>query len=96
MGSLATTIKPMAQTVIDPVCGMKVIPGETKLVTIYKGNGYWFCAESCHKAFEANPERYLEPKSAKLKGPKTWWGRYLERLAKANKELFCDSPPRCH
>jgi YHS domain-containing protein len=96
VGSLASTKKPMIETAVDPVCGMRVVPGGTKLVTLYKGHSYWFCAEDCRKAFEANPKRYLEPKPAKFKGPKTWWGRYLERLAKANRELFGDSPLSCH
>jgi len=59
---------------------MKVVPGEKKLVALYKGHSYWFCAETCDNAFEANPQKYLEPKPAKLKGPKGWWGRYLERV----------------
>ncbi len=85
----ATTTKEIK----DPVCGMIVDPGRTRLVAIYQGHSYWFCAEGCRKAFEANPKKYLEPKPAK---PKGWWGRYLERMAKANKELFGDSRPQCH
>ncbi len=80
-------------TNIDPVCGMKVDPGRTRLVAIYQRYSYWFCAEGCRKAFEANPRKHLEPKPAK---PKGWWGRYLERVAKANKELFGDGRPQCH
>ncbi len=80
-------------TNIDPVCGMEVDPGRTRLVAIYQGHSYWFCAEGCREAFEANPKEYLEPKPVK---PKGWWGRYPERMAKANKELFGDSRPQCH
>ena len=83
-------------TNIDPVCGMEVDPGRTRLVAIYQGHSYWFCAEACRKAFEANPKKYLAPKSAKVMGPKGWWGRYLERMAKSNRELFGDSRPQCH
>ena len=93
MAQSATTTKTMTETVIDPVCGMKVVPGETKLVALYKGHSYWFCAESCRKAFEANPKRYLEPKPDK---PKGWWGRYLERMARANREHFGEGRPSCH
>ena len=89
MKRLATT----TETIIDPVCGMKVDPGKTRLVAIYQGHSYWFCAEGCRKAFEANPKKHLEPKPA---NPKGWWGRYLERMAKANKQLFGDRRPQCH
>ncbi len=81
------------KAVIDPVCGMKVDPSKTDLVATYQGYSYYFCAEGCRKAFKANTKKYLERKPAK---PKGWWGRYLERLAKANKELLGESRPQCH
>ena len=65
----------------DPVCMMEVDSSdESVLKFIYKTNTYYFCAEKCRKAFEVNPENYLNPKSRKRKG---LWGRYLERLEKA-------------
>ena len=84
------------KTVIDPVCGMKVDPSKTDLVATHQGYSYYFCAEGCRKAFEANHQKYLEPRPAKLKGPKGWWGRYLERMGMANRELFGGGSPRCH
>jgi YHS domain-containing protein len=72
---------------------MEVEPGRTRLVAIYQGHSYWFCTMACREAFEKNPQKYLEPKHPKRKG---WWGRYLERMAKANKQLFGDSRPQCH
>lgn len=78
---------------LDPVCGMEVIPGETRLVSIYRGHSYWFCAEKCRNVFEMNPKKYLEPKLAK---PKGWFGRYLDRMAKANQKAFGCSGPKCH
>lgn len=92
MKSLATTTKAL----IDPVCGMKVDPGKTDLVATHQGRSYYFCAGGCRKAFEANPQKHLEPKPAKVMGPKGWWGRYLERMAKSNKELFGGTRPQCH
>ncbi len=92
MKSLATT----TEALIDPVCGMEVDPGKTDMVATHQGCSYYFCAEACRKAFEANPKKYVEPRPAKLKEPKGWWGRYLERMAKSNRELFGDSRPQCH
>ncbi len=43
----------------DPVCGMTVEANESTLHLNYKGNDYYFCAASCLKEFEENPEKYL-------------------------------------
>lgn len=70
---------------IDPVCGMKVASSSTCLAT-YKRERYYFCADACRKAFEANPQKYIETKH------KSWWKRYLERVKKATE----GKPPKCH
>ena len=76
------------QIFIDPVCGMKVAPGKDRIVFTYQMRGYYFCAESCRKAFEENPERYSSKDSPKRK---SWWTRYLERLNKSTG----GKPPDC-
>lgn len=96
MARLATTTKPATETVIDPVCGMKVDPNKTAFMVSYQGQDYWFCAEACRREFVKNPQRYREPKPVNRRRPKTWWGRYLERVAKANEELFGGSSHCCH
>jgi len=96
MARLATTTKPTTEPVIDPVCGMKVDPNKTDLMATYQGQDYNFCAEACRMAFVKNPKRYREPKPVNCRRPKTWWGRYLERLAKANEELFGGRSHCCH
>lgn len=93
MTTVETPVKDSPARTIDPVCGMDVEPGRTKLVSVHKGHSYWFCAESCRRAFEADPNKYVEPKPVKKKG---WFGRYLERMAKTNKKEFGGAGPRCH
>ncbi len=93
MARLATTTKAITEAIIDPVCGMNVPPGKRDLVAEYQGSSYYFCAEACRKAFEKNPEKYLERKPPK---PKGWFGRYLERMAKANEQQFGSGGHRCH
>jgi YHS domain-containing protein len=74
---------------IDPVCQMKVA-GDSKVRPFeFRSGTYHFCAESCRKAFMADPEKYLISKPAKRKG---LWGRYLDRLNKATG----GKPPCCH
>ena len=43
----------------DPVCGMTVDPKTTARIATYEGQTYNFCAPSCKRAFEANPQPYL-------------------------------------
>ena len=45
----------------DPVCGMDVEESTARHTTEYKGQTYYFCAPGCKKAFENEPERYLNP-----------------------------------
>jgi len=90
MATLESNVKSSQAKAVDPVCGMDVAPGSTKLVSLFKGQSYWFCAENCRRAFEDNPEKYLKPKK------KGWFGRYLDRMARVNKEEFGCTGPSCH
>ena len=105
MARLATVNKAMAGPTIDPVCGMTVAtifqmiisPSlRANLVTTYEGQDYYFCAEACRRAFEKNPEKYLKRTPVRIKAPQGWWGRYLERMARANQQHFGGGRPACH
>ncbi len=69
------------KTVVDPVCGMTVIPGAKDISSCVDGNKYYFCADGCRQSFEKNPQKFINLKIKKKKGV---WGRYLERLEKAS------------
>lgn len=43
----------------DPVCGMEVSYLTAVDEILYRGKTYYFCAESCRQAFEAEPEKYI-------------------------------------
>ena len=45
----------------DPVCGMDVDEATAKQTMEYLGQTYYFCAPGCKKAFETDPEKYLDP-----------------------------------
>jgi len=45
--------------VIDPVCNMEVDPKTAQFKTEYMGETYYFCSPGCKKAFEKEPEKYL-------------------------------------
>ena len=44
----------------DPVCGMDVDEKKAAATAAYNGRTYYFCAAACKRAFEKNPEKYLE------------------------------------
>ena len=82
------TLQNRTQHFVDPVCRMKVGKDNTVRPFEYQSDIYHFCAESCRKAFMADPEKYLKSGPTKRKGI---WGRYLERLNKATG----GKPPSC-
>ena len=43
----------------DTVCKMDVDEKTAPAKSDYKGKTYYFCAVSCKKAFESNPEKYI-------------------------------------
>ena len=45
---------------IDPVCKMEVEEDKAAATSDYKGHTYYFCAMGCKKAFDQDPEKYLE------------------------------------
>lgn len=74
-------------TEIDPVCGMKVAAEKDDITYEHNGKTYRFCARGCRDAFEKNPGKYLKKKG--------WFGRFLDRMGKANEEQFGKSGPTC-
>jgi len=45
-------------TVKDRVCGMEIDPATSAASEEYRGTMYYFCSESCHDSFIAEPEKY--------------------------------------
>ena len=44
---------------IDPVCKMEVDEKSVVVTSEYKGQTYYFCAQDCKKAFDAEPENNI-------------------------------------
>lgn len=49
----------MNDTVKDPVCGMEIRPDEAVASEEHAGHVFYFCSEGCHRAFLADPQRYV-------------------------------------
>jgi YHS domain-containing protein len=69
--------KKRANTVIDPVCRMEIIPEQSKISLAYMGKPYHFCSETCLNTFKGDVHRFTGKNPGKKKG---WWARYLEKL----------------
>lgn len=44
----------------DPVCNMMVDEKTAKWKSEYKGKMYYFCAAGCKKAFDEDPEKFID------------------------------------
>ncbi len=49
----------LEEEVIDPICGMKIIPSQS-IEYNYKGKNYYFCNPSCEAEFKRNPDKYKD------------------------------------
>ena len=49
--------------VVDPVCGMSILPSDAVGYVAHRGQTYHFCSQSCLDKFRAAPETYLNPKA---------------------------------
>lgn len=47
------------EMVEDLVCGMRIDPEDAAGAAEYGGKLYYFCSETCHDAFVANPATYV-------------------------------------
>ena len=46
--------------VTDPVCKMTIDENKAAGKSEYLGKAYYFCALSCKKKFDANPQQYVK------------------------------------
>jgi len=79
---------------IDPVCWMRVSGERKDFRATHLMRTYYFCSEECRKAFETNPDKYLEIESPRRK---SWLKRYPDRLNKTtgDKPLQCFRYKKC-
>ena len=62
--TMAGSVGPQANAVLDPVCGMRVQPEKARGSSEYKGKKYFFCSDRCVERFNASPESFLSAKPA--------------------------------
>ena len=52
------------QTVVDPVCKMRLGPEQIRESLVVEGQSYYFCSVGCRAEFQRHPEDYIK------RGPK--------------------------
>jgi Cu+-exporting ATPase len=55
--------------VIDPICGMHVLPSEAAGQVTHQGHTYYFCSQACVDKFRASPDTYSAPTTASTATP---------------------------
>ena len=71
----------------DPVCGMKV--DRSRAVTKdLAGQTFYFCSEHCLGAFEADPDRYVDPARDRRGGGRTHRRDHLPAAADSTRSGF--------
>ena len=55
--------------VVDPVCGMKILPEKAAATQEYQGHTYYFCGKGCAEKFKVDPASFLTPKAEKIPVP---------------------------
>jgi Cu+-exporting ATPase len=72
MNSERTNPEKAGRTIVkDPVCNMDVDPATARGSAEYKGQTYYFCSPGCVNRFNADPEKYLAPRSPAVQPPKS-------------------------
>ncbi len=49
-----------ATKVKDLVCGMMIDPPTAVATRVHEGKTYYFCAQGCARAFDADPKKYIQ------------------------------------
>ncbi len=47
----------------DPVCNMEIDMNSAVAQEEYQGTSWYFCSESCHSKFQADPAQYVKPET---------------------------------
>ncbi|MFO0761568.1 MAG: heavy metal translocating P-type ATPase [Byssovorax sp.] len=90
---------PAEEPVIDPVCGMKVIPSKARGGHhTHEGVTYSFCNPRCNERFRADPARYLAPAQAPAAmpaEPAAPLPKGTEYICPMDPEVLSDHPGPC-
>jgi P-type Cu+ transporter len=90
MSSVHPIVEPK---VIDPVCGMSILPSEAAGQVTHRGHTYHFCSQNCLDKFRAAPEAYLNPAPAAPNAHEP--GDARQYTCPMHPEIVRDAPGSC-
>jgi Cu+-exporting ATPase len=91
-----TSPESLAETsakVVDPVCGMKIVPEKAAGMQEYEGHAYYFCGRSCVEKFKADPAHFVTPKPKP--GPEPPAAKPVEYICPMDPEVSKMGPGSC-
>jgi Cu+-exporting ATPase len=91
-----TSHESLAETstkVVDPVCGMRIVPEEAAGTQEYEGNTYYFCSRSCVEKFKADPVSFVTPKPKQ--SPESPDAKPVEYICPMHPEVSKMGPGSC-
>jgi Cu+-exporting ATPase len=84
-----------APEVLDPVCGMTISPDDAVGHLEYKGQTYYFCAQSCLDQFRETPEAFLGERPAQVATPDDMEREYTCPMHPEVRQKGPGSCPKC-
>jgi len=73
-------------TVVDPVCGMKIKKSDAKATYEHNGETYHFCMEGCKEKFKKDPEKYAKKAGEMVTCPVS--GKKIKKLDAAGSHEY--------
>ena len=93
---LSLSLAPVAPTVVDPVCGMSVVPADAAATVTHQGTTYYFCSSGCADKFTKSPTHYLQGHIEPMHSPApTPAGAKVEYVCPMDPEVVRDQPGSC-
>lgn len=76
---------------IDPVCGMEVDEATAAARSEFRGRPYYFCAPGCKRAFDREPEKFLDAHGGdgQARGPKSHGGGHGDHREHSGRHRCC-------
>jgi len=86
----------VAKPITDPVCGMQVDPVTAAGMVEHGGTRYFFCSQGCVLKFQADPDKYFQPKATQEpKQPVSRQDQQTEYICPMDPEVSKMGPGAC-
>src|SRR6266404_8540539 len=88
-------IQSASEEVVDPVCGMTILPEDAVGTHTHQGVTYHFCNPDCLKKFAGEPDRYLQPARVEPSSPISQKAEYTCPMDPEVRQFGPGTCPKC-